>query len=644
MFKKIGIFLCTTAIALACPVLADEGDITVFYTNDVHTYIDNGVDDENGITYSRVAALKDSVPGALLVDAGDHIQGTAYGSMDKGTTMTKLMNATGYDVATLGNHEFDYGMDGCLSTVTVAEFPYVSCNFVHEEDGVTGETVLEPYVIVETGEGKLAFVGITTPESFTSSTPAYFQDENGNYIYGILGGDDGSDLYTAVQNAINEAKEAGAEYVIALGHLGVDLSSSPWTSRDVIANTTGLNAFIDGHSHTTVEMEKVTDKDGNTVVLTQTGSYLNAVGKLTITVDGEVETTLLSGEDLATLTPDRDVQAIEDAWIDEIDEKLGVVIGTVDVVLDNYDADGNRLVRRMETNTGDFVADALYDLFDSMGMDVDVAIMNGGGIRNAAITGEITYRTCKEIHTFGNVACLQMVTGQQILDALEWGAKDLSADEPVENGGFLQVSGLLYTIDPTVPCTVQKDEKGIWAGSPTGAYRVQNVQIWDKETGAYVPLDVNATYNLAGHNYTLRDLGDGFAMFDGAVNVLDYVAEDYMVLANYIQSFPVEETTGLPTIAADSIYSDLYGSGRITILNGTETAEVPVETEPVTEPESEEKENTYVVAEGDCLWTIAQTYYGTGTKWEAIYHANEDTVRDPNWIQIGQVLVLPEQK
>lgn len=639
MLRKFSLACFCAALVLACPVLAE--DITVFYTNDVHTYIDNGVDDENGITYSLVAALKESEPGALLVDAGDHIQGTAYGSMDKGVTMTALMNATGYDVATLGNHEFDYGMDGCLSTVEAAEFPYISCNFVHEENGVIGETVLEPYVIVTVDDTKLAFVGITTPESFTSSTPAYFQDENGNYIYGILGGDDGTDLYTAVQNAIDEAKKAGAEYVIALGHLGVDLSSSPWTSRDVIANTTGLDAFIDGHSHSTVEMDAVMDKDGNTVVLTQTGSYLNAVGKLTISADGNVTTDLLTGEDFVELIPDAEVKAIEDAWIEEIEAQLGVVIGEVDVTLNNYDADGNRLVRRVETNTGDFVTDALYYLFDNMGIDVDVAIMNGGGIRNAAITGEITYRTCKEIHTFGNVACLQAVTGQQILDALEWGAKDLSPEEPVENGGFLQVSGITYTIDPTIPCTVQKDEKGIWAGSPTGAYRVQNVQIWDKETGAYVPLDLSATYHLAGYNYTLRDLGDGFAMFDGAVNVLDYVAEDYMVLAQYMQSFPIDEETGLPTITADSIYSDLFGSGRITILGGTTVVEDEVveaeDTAVVEEPDAA----TYVVVAGDSLWKIARNYYGTGTKWDSIYHANESTVKNPNRIQIGQVLVLP---
>ena len=546
------------------------GGVTVLYTNDIHTYI------TKDLTYSKVAAYKDSLENVLLVDAGDHIQGTAYGSMDKGATIAQLMNAAGYDLATLGNHEFDYGMDGCMAAIEAADFPYVSCNFYHEANGVAGENVLDSYKVFEVGGVKIAFIGITTPESFTKSTPSYFQDENGNYIYGIAGGADGEALYTTVQNAI-DAASAEADYVIALGHLGVDESSQPWTSREVIANTTGLDAFIDGHSHTTIPMEEVTDEGGNTVILTQTGSYLDAVGQMTIAADGTITTQLLTAENLAEVTPDAEVKAIEDAWVAELDEQLGQVIGYSQVTLDNYDAEGNRLVRKQETNTGDFAADALYYLFDEMDLDVDVAVMNGGGVRNEAVTGEISYQTCKAIHTFGNVACLQTVTGQQLLDALEWGAKDVTADGSVENGGFLHVSGLRYTINTAIPSTVQQDDKGVWTGGPTGAYRVTNVEVLNNETGAYEPLDLTAQYNLAGYNYTLRDLGDGFAMFDGAVNVLDYVSEDYMVLANYVESFPVDEATGLPTIPADSQYAEVTGNGRITIVNEP-VAEEPVET------------------------------------------------------------------
>ena len=263
-----------------------------------------------------------------------------------------------------------------------------------------------------------------------------------------------------------------------------------------------------------------------------------------------------------------------------------------------------------------------------MDLDVDVAIMNGGGVRNEAITGDISYLTCKEIHTFGNVACLITVTGQQILDALEWGAKDA----PAESGGFLQVSGLTYTINTAIPSTVQQDDKGVWTGGPTGEYRVSDVQVLNNQTGAYEPLDPDAEYNLAGYNYTLRDLGDGFAMFDGAVNVLDYVMEDYMVLANYVQSFENGLVTGYAAPA-----------GRITIVNEPiqepEQPETPVD--PEQPPEDAGDSTTYVVVAGDSLWKIAREQLGSGARWEEIYEANRDIVSNPGMIYIGQTLTIP---
>lgn len=551
---------------LAVPMYAgaQTENITILYTNDIHTYIDNGQAEtgdgqkHDTWSYSRLASLKKSLgKNTLLVDCGDHIQGTAYGSMDEGKTITELMKSAGYDLATLGNHEFDYGMKRALE-VAKGGIPYVSCNFYEEANGVRGDNVLDSYRIFERDGVKIAFVGITTPESFAKSTPAYFQDENGNYIYGISGGADGQALYDDVQKSVDQARAGGANYVIAIGHLGIDTGSAPWRSTDVIANTTGLDAFIDGHSHSTVKGDMIEDKEGNQVLLTQTGSYFGNVGKMTISPEGTISTELIEYAD--GVERDSYTAAIEDGWKDAIQEQLGKIVGHADVTFDNYDADGNRLVRKQETNTGDFAADALYYLFDNMNLDVDVAVMNGGGVRNKAITGDLSYLSLKGIHTFGNVACLQTVTGQQLLDALEWGAKDY----PTESGGFLHVSGMTYEINPYIESTVQKDSKGVWTGGPTGDYRVRNVMIYDKDTDSYKPLDLDAKYNLAGYNYTLRNLGDGFAMFDGAVNVLDYVMEDYMVLANYVESFPVDDSTGLPTISAEnSPYEDVNGEGRI---------------------------------------------------------------------------------
>ena len=621
--RSLALLLCLMLVcALAAPAAAAQTDtsedIVILYTNDVHTYIDGP------LSYDVISGIKKELETqyahVLLVDAGDHVQGTAYGSMDKGETIIQLMNAAGYDLATLGNHEFDYGMDGCMQIVQWAQYPYVSCNFYEEVNGVREENVLPSYQIFDCGTEKLAIVGITTPESFTKSTPSYFQDESGNYIYGISGGEDGSALYADVQAAIDSAVAEGATKVIALGHLGDDLSSQPWTSAEVIANVSGLSAFIDGHSHSTVEGQNVTDKDGNSVVLTQTGQYFGQIGMMVISAEtGEITTGFIGSEEIlepvvdesgnpvkdeegndqtevvgyrlvsdlytgAEWCSDETVAAIKDQWIAKIGEQLGTVIGSTSLTLDNYSADGTRLVRSQETNTGDFAADALYYLFDNMDMDVDVAIMNGGGIRNEAVTGEISYQTCKTIHTFGNVACLQTITGQQLLDALEWGARTAGTGE--ECGGFLQVSGITYKIDMQWPDSTQKDEKGVWIGGPTGGYRVHDVKVYNKETNAWDALDLEAHYNLAGYNYTLRDLGDGFNMFDGAINVLDYVMEDYMVLANYVQAFEggVVEASNSPLaekyegLLLD--YSTVDGSGRIVMEAASRDTE---ETVPATQ-------------------------------------------------------------
>ena len=612
-------------LSLTVPAAATQThpseDIAILYTNDVHTYIDGP------LSYDVIAAVKAELQKqykyVLLVDAGDHVQGTAYGSMDKGETVIKLMNAAGYDLATLGNHEFDYGMEGCQQIQQWAEFPYVSCNFYEEADGVRGENVLPAYQMFELGQEKLAIVGITTPESFTKSTPAYFQDENGNYIYGISGGADGAALYADVQAAIDQAEADGATKVIALGHLGDDKASQPWTSEETIANVSGLTAFIDGHSHSTVEGKEVADKDGNSVMLSQTGQYFDRIGLMVINAEtGDVSTDFIEYEEILETVmgedgypvkdedgnevtevvgyklvsdlyngsewcSDASVASIKESWMKKIDEQLGTVIGSTALTFDNYASDGTRLIRSQETNTGDFAADALYYLFDSMDMDVDVAIMNGGGVRNTAITGDISYQTCKSIHTFGNVACLQTITGQQLLDALEWGARTAGTGE--ECGGFLQVSGITYKIDTEWPDSTQKDDKGVWIGAPTGGYRVHDVKVYNKEIGAWDDLDLTAKYNLAGYNYTLRDLGDGFSMFDGAVNVLDYVMEDYMVLANYVQAFEggVVDAANSPLAAKypgfTVDYSTVDGSGRIVMEAAVREPEATETTVPVTE-------------------------------------------------------------
>ena len=579
--KAAGAATALTAVSVGAPAafaeetncfFGDKADVTILYTNDVHTYIDNKSPKP---TYAAIAALKKSIEDTgrdvLLVDAGDHIQGTAYGSMDDGATIIELMNEAGYDLATPGNHEFDYGMARAKAVLREADFPYVSCNWV---DLRTGLNVLPSVKFFFVGGRKIAFVGVTTPETFTKSTPAYFMnDAQTKYIYDILGGEDGQKLYDAVQKAIDKAEFWGADTIIGLGHLGVDPSSSPWTSEEVIAHTHGFTAFIDGHSHTVMANKQVTDASGKAVTLTQTGSYFKNIGKMTVGADGTITTELIDtyeGLDAA-------VAATASNWISAVDDMLGeeIAVGDTKFYI-NDPATGKRRIRSGETNLGDFVADGIYTYFNEIEeLHCDVAIMNGGGIRTDVEAGPWSFKTCKTVSPFGNVACLMSVTGQQIQDALEFGARFAGA-EGKENGGFLQVAGARYTIHPMIPNTVQTNDKNVWTGSATTP-RVSNVEIYDKTTGTYKPLDPNATYALAGMNYTLRNLGDGFAMFDGATLIKDYVSEDYLVMSSYAAMFGGVDANGLPHLASANSpladypgylinYEDPYGAGRIQMI------------------------------------------------------------------------------
>ena len=579
--KAAGAATALTAVSVGAPAafaeetncfFGDKADVTILYTNDVHTYIDNKSPKP---TYAAIAALKKSIEDTgrdvLLVDAGDHIQGTAYGSMDDGATIIELMNEAGYDLATPGNHEFDYGMARAKAVLREADFPYVSCNWV---DLRTGFNVLPSVKFFFVGGRKIAFVGVTTPETFTKSTPAYFMnDAQTKYIYDILGGEDGQKLYDAVQEAIDKAEFWGADTIIGLGHLGVDPSSSPWTSEEVIAHTHGFTAFIDGHSHTVMANKQVTDASGKAVTLTQTGSYFKNIGKMTVGADGTITTELIDtyeGLDAA-------VAATASSWISAVDDMLGeeIAVGDTKFYI-NDPATGKRRIRSGETNLGDFVADGIYTYFNEIEeLHCDIAIMNGGGIRTDVEAGPWSFKTCKTVSPFGNVACLMSVTGQQIQDALEFGARFAGA-EGKENGGFLQVAGARYTIHPMIPNTVQTNDKNVWTGS-AATPRVSNVEIYDKTTGTYQPLDPNATYALAGMNYTLRNLGDGFAMFDGATLIKDYVSEDYLVMSSYAAMFGGVDANGLPHLASANSpladypgyllnYEDPHGAGRIQMI------------------------------------------------------------------------------
>ena len=537
--------LSLTGMAFAEGEAALQQDVVVLFTSDAHCGIDQG------FGYAGLAAIRQSLEEAgnhvVLVDNGDSIQGEPIGTMTTGEALIELMNTVGYDIAIPGNHEFDYGMDRFLELTEKANFPYISANFNKE-----GELVFAPYVIKEFDGVKIAFVGVTTPKTITSSTPKYFQDEEGNFIYGFMQDETGEKLYTAVQSAVDAARGEGAAYVVALGHLGNEEACAPWTYADVIANTTGIDALLDGHSHDTdqVQME---NKDGQTVLRSGCGTKLAGVGCLRIGKDGKLSTELISWNN-KTAAPEllgirNDAYTAVESAQAALSEKLSEVVAKTDVELTINDPvatkdDGSpiRIIRSQETNLGDLCADGYRILSGA-----DIAFVNGGGIRTSIKEGDITLNDILKVHPFGNAMCVIEVTGQQILDALEWGARAV----PSENGGFLQVSGLTYEIHTYIESSAKADENTMFAGVE-GEYRVKNVMVGGE------PLDLEKTYTLASHNYMLKNGGDGFSMFAGAKLLQDEVMLDNQVLINYI--------TGVLNGVVGEEYADPYGEGRIVIV------------------------------------------------------------------------------
>lgn len=536
MIKKLLAMLLAAMMMFSCfAVIAEEAEdahqpIAILYTNDVHCSID-----EN-IGYAGLAAYKKAYENlgyaVALVDNGDAIQGGPVGTLSRGEYIVEIMNEIGYDVATIGNHEFDYGMDQFMVLRDLANYPYVSANFCDME----GEPVLDAYTILELGDWNIAFVGASTPETFTKSTPAYFQDEEGNYIYSFSQGENGATLYAAIQKAVDDAIAEGADYVICLSHLGTDATASPYTSGEMINATTGIDAVLDGHSHSTWEMEKVLNAAGEEVVLSSAGAKLENIGSLLIDETGAITTSLHD----EFLFQDEEFAAYIDGVTAEYEESLNEVVATTGFDLTTKDpATGVRAVRSAETNLGDLCADAYRHV-----MGADIAFVNGGGIRADIPAGDITYGQILNVHPFGNMACLIETTGQQILDALEMGVKNL----PDENGGFMQVSGLSFEIDMGVESSVVVDDTGAFI-EVAGERRVKNVLVGD------APIDPAATYTFAAHNYMIKLGGDGFTMFMGDKILQDEVLIDNQVLINYI----IDVLGGV----VGEEYSDPYGQGRI---------------------------------------------------------------------------------
>ena len=533
----------STPVATQAEVVSSVGknDIVILYDNDVHCNVDS---------YEDMAALKKEMQEqsnyVSVVSCGDYLQGDVIGAISKGKAIVQIMNKVGYDVVAIGNHEFDYGVPRLKSLVKSMNAKVVASNFVKKS---TGKPVFRSYTIKTYGKKKVAFVGVTTPESFTKSTPAYFQNSKGKFIYDFYGDSTGKLLAERVQKVVNTARKNGADYVVALTHMGTEGVTTQWDVQHLIKNTYGIDVVLDGHSHSTVPSMKVKNKNGKKITVSSTGTKFSNIGQLVIRKNGSITTELI---------PIDEEHQYEDAetkvYIDQVkakyDKRLNQVIGKTEVDLTTLSANGERAIRNAETNMGDFCTDAVRSA-----MDADVAIINGGGIRADIAAGDITYKDLVSVFPWNNELCVIEATGQQIKDALELGAKNY----PEENGGFMQVSGMKYVIDASVPSSVVTDEQTGMFEKVDGTYRVKDIQVWNTARTKYEPIKLKKTYKLAGINYTLRQNGDGFTMFDGNKVIKDNVMLDTQSLSIYL-------TDVLDGVVGED-YKDPAGQGRITIIN-----------------------------------------------------------------------------
>lgn len=538
------------ALVLSCFCGCSAGggnDIIVLYTNDVHC----GIDEDIG--YAGLAAYKKNVraktPYTVLVDCGDSVQGDVIGTVSKGEYPAEIMNEVGYDLAVPGNHEFDYGTERLAELMELTGAEYLVCNHEYHGEGKNVLDGIKPYSIKDFGGTKVAFVGICTPETLTTSTPTAFTDEKGEFIYDFYGGENGAELYERVQQTVDECREKGAAYVIALAHLGTDESSAPFRSTDVIENTSGIDAVLDGHSHSVIPCRIVQNKSGEDVLLSSTGTKLNNIGQLVITPSGNITAGLISDyprKDAETAAYVEETQSRFSADMERTAAKSEVILPITE--------NGIRVVRSRETGIGNLCADAFRETANA-----DIALINGGGIRADLPAGEITYGDIISVMPYGNSLCCVKASGQEILDALEAASRDVEAqigdgeNAVGENGGFLQVSGLKYTVDTSVKSTVELDENGMFV-SVGKARRVKDVQVL--ENGEYTPIIPDKTYMVASHNYLIKEGGDGLNMFADNDLIIDEGTIDSQVLIAFVN----ERLSGV--IPAE------YGEvrGRITII------------------------------------------------------------------------------
>ena len=513
-----------------------DGKTVILHTNDVHGNIKE---------YAKVAAMKDDykAQGAqvILADAGDYSQGTVYVSVNKGKDAVTMMNAAGYDVATIGNHEFDYGYAQLKSNLDSAAFKVVCANVLQD-----GSPVFDAYTMINKGGVQVAFVGVETPEAQTKANPALIQGLT------FLAGDE---MYAAVQTQVDAAKTAGADIVIVLTHLGVDSSSEPNTSYDLYKKVNGIDFIIDGHSHT------VMTKGPEGEPIQSTGTALNNIGVITIdNATKKIESNELipiwhteevDGDNVTVYDytkSDETVANAAKAIIDPIDADYGQKFAESAVDLNGAKAPGNRTE---ETNLGDLITDAMMWAIKTKAPGVDmtnaVAITNGGGIRAPIAKGDITKKDVNTVLPFGNTLAVVYVKGSELLEALEVS----TYCTPKSLGGFPQFAGM--EVELNTACEYDANDTTYPGSTYFGPKSINRITIKTVNGKAF---DKDATYAVITNDF-LAAGGDTYYAFAAAQTQFDTGLPLDEILMEYI------------TVELNGVVTDKYAApqGRLTIVN-----------------------------------------------------------------------------